>query len=1161
MTIGKTFAQKTNRRKRGAMNALVLCLVIALLGFSIPRAHAQADTGRIAGIVLDPTGALIAHAAVTVLRVDTNTETNGFTDAHGEYVFPVLPVGNYSVTAKADGFIGETKQGLALDDGAALTVNFKLTLGSQSEQIIVSADTRDAVNTQSGTIEHIIDGDTVRDMALNGRNYLDLLGTLPGSVANANWATTSQPPDAMSSTMSGSTTNIVLNGVRATANGLYVDGVINKDIGSNAAQFNNIGIDFIEHMSAQTSSYSAQWGSSAGPAINVVTRSGTNMVHGTLFENLRNNLVDADQYFSNGLTSHLRFNDTGMALGFPIKKDKIFAFVGNEWKFIETTSAPSQQIVPLTSFLSGDFNYTTTAGKAACAITGNSYLLSRGITIPSTCNISTQITNFGHGMQNLYKYIESQATEIALDTNNNAMNFGYFALPQSYRNEEYIARVDWQISTRQNAYVRWVTDAQRHYSALGGNALLPSNPVIQHTPANNTVLSHTYTLTPNTFNVISVAAMWTPVDQMPADDTWEKSKYGFTYEPLFAGSYPKVGIPYMSWLSYTAIYDTHSLTKAHTTVLELDDILTTIKGKHTIKVGVVGDRNRKDQSGSGIYFNGNISFTTESNNYTTGNVIADALLGNFATYSENSNNTEGLFRLWGLAAYADDTYRVLPRVTLSLGVRGEWMTPWTSQQNNLTAFYPQYYDSDDAVSVGQDSGNVVAGSGNRYNGLRRAGNGVPNSQLGRVLNAQSTDVLNVPTIGMRGFYHAQYLWAPRVGFAWDLRGDGTLALRGGGGIFYDTPQGTVAYSTLSNPPYIQAAQLNYGNMDTLATSSNVTATSVIPQIYTVDPGLRRSIIYQYNLGIQQQLAKGFFMQITYVGNQGRHLLRDPDINAPDPAEELAMYAIDSSVKENYLRPYKGYSGILQYRSDADSNYNGLQTNLNRRVGKGRMTFAYTWSKNLATAAGDTDVFHFYPWVKNYSYTYTGYDRRQLYTGTYMVQSPDMRGHNRILRGGIGSWMLTGTARYQGGARYTPTASDTDGLSGFRPTYAGYPVVYPHNTNQWWDFENPGQVINFSAPTAGTDGNCPKGIIVGPTFFDADVSLRKTFNTLRGYHVTINLDSFNITNHPALAGPGVNISTSSYATTLNSSGTVDSKGLGIQYAGRSRNMQGGVKIIF
>jgi hypothetical protein len=475
------------RAKLGAVNIFVLFITLAALCLCSQRAGAQADTGRIAGTVTDAEGALIPHVAITVTREGTNTVTKGLTDARGEYVFPALQVGTYSIAAKSAGFVGESKQGYVLNDGGALTVNFVLTVGGDTQQIIVTADSNELVNTQSGTIEHIIDGDTVRDMALNGRNYLDLLGTLPGSVANANWSTTSQPPDAMSTTMNGTIGNVVLNGVRSTANGLYIDGVINKDIGSNGSQFNNIGIDFIEHVSAQTSSFSAQWGSSAGPAINVVTRSGTNQLHGTLLENIRNNIVDANQYFATK-TTHLRFNDAGLALGFPIIKDKLFFFGGNEWKFIEMASAPSPQTLPTRANLQGNFiNAASTTGS--CDIKSVSNV---NFTVPSNCNIANQITNFGHGVANLYSAILDQAATITTDSN--GRGYDTFSLPDSYRNEEYIARVDWMISPHQNAYARWVTDAFRHYKALGGSALLPTNPVIQHTPANNAVISYTNTI-------------------------------------------------------------------------------------------------------------------------------------------------------------------------------------------------------------------------------------------------------------------------------------------------------------------------------------------------------------------------------------------------------------------------------------------------------------------------------------------------------------------------------------------------------------------------------------------------------------------------------------------------------------------------------------------
>ena len=206
-------------------------------------AGAQADTGSISGIVTDTQGAVIAGVPVTATRVESNAVVTVKSNGRGQYIFPSLQTGHYSISVKVDGFAPETKQGYELDDGTAFSVNFSLHPGGIENQVIVTSEVGELVNTQSGQVEHIIDGETVRDLALNGRNYLDLLGTLPGSV-------NSDPLDAMDEITTGSTTTITLNGMRATANGLYIDGTINKDISTNGTQFNDVGIDFIDHASA-----------------------------------------------------------------------------------------------------------------------------------------------------------------------------------------------------------------------------------------------------------------------------------------------------------------------------------------------------------------------------------------------------------------------------------------------------------------------------------------------------------------------------------------------------------------------------------------------------------------------------------------------------------------------------------------------------------------------------------------------------------------------------------------------------------------------------------------------------------------------------------------------------------------------------------------------
>lgn len=1145
------------------------------------RAQAQADTGRIGGTVTDSSGAVIVGATVVVTQTELNKADTVVTNKRGDYVFPNLKTGHYTVAVNMDGFASETKQGYELDDNSALTVNFQLQAG-QTEQMIVTTQVGETVNTQTGEVSHVIDGDTVRDLALNGRNYLDLLGILPGSVVT-------DGGDALGKITTGATTGIVLNGVRATANGLYIDGIINKDIGTNANQFNNVGIDFIEHVKVETSSFSSQFGQAAGPAINVVTRTGTNSIHGSLFELLRNNKFDAVNYFSkrvvldtvNGsvisnkpVQQHLRFNDFGGAVGGPIIKDKLFFFAGTEFKLIAQNTNPSSVTLPLQSQLAGKF----AIGSFASATTHSCPIHSAGGVVvdnlqqdylkPSFCNISASITPFGRAFANTYNYVINQATSYngsdctltgCLNNNGNTI----YELPQPFRNHEYLARVDWNINARNNVYGRWIADTHTTTNPLGDGAL-PTTSYHDEGPANNVVLSHTYQVSSSSINTISLGALWSSINQQPYGTSWLKSTYGYTYQPLFLGAGPKIGIPQVSLYGYTGFDGDQFLNRSHTTYLQLYDTFTKVSGKHSTKYGVYGGRVRKDQNGKPFY-NGNINFTTaSSSSNTTGNAVADALIGNYATYTEATTDTYGFFRLWQTAAFVDDTWRILPKLSLNYGVRYEWMTPWTSQQNNLASFYPEFYDPKQAVTVNQD-GTLVPGVGNRFNGLRRAGDGVPKSEVFRVGNSNSADVLSVPTIGKRGFYDSQNVFTPRFGFAYDLFGNGYTAFRGGAGLFYDTPQGNAAYSSINAAPYLQTVSLNNGNVDNLAAYTNQLTTNTQGNQYAVDPHQKRAYIYQYNFGLQQQLDKGMFLQITYVGNESRHMLHNPDINGVDPAAEDAAFAVNQNVNINYLRPYKGYGAILQYRSDADGDYNGLQANLNRRVGKGRFTVAYTWSKSLSTSSSDGEAAAIFPYSKTYYYGYTSFDRRNLISVSYIGTAPKFAGHNFLIREGIGLWQLTGTARYQGGTRITPQGTDTLGVSS-RAAYAGLPVIYNKTATQWYDALNPGNINNLYAVAPGQIGNAPVGLIASPNYINFDVSLRKTFNYTERYHLTVNFDGFNMFNHPNLNSPTGNINSCATFSNIvlanvNNTGGHDYSSCGITSASRPRQLQGGARLTF
>jgi hypothetical protein len=1233
--------QNSNRfpyRRLGRLLLLVLLLATA----GAMRSWGQADTGRISGVVKDPSGAVVPGATVTATQVETGTVTTAKTDGVGGYTFASLLPGTYNVSVTIKGFATSTNQGYVLTDGAAITASFELKTASNTEEITVVTSSVDQVNTQTGEVSHVIDGDTVRDLALNGRNYLDLLGTLPGSVQAG-------LGDAISETTSGTTTNINLNGARATANGLYIDGFLNKDIGSNATQFNNVGIDFIDHVRVQTSAFSAQYGQSAGPTINVVTRAGANKIHGTLFEFIRNSAVDATNYFSrNAITyapihAHLRYNDFGGALGGPIViphvfdgHDKLFFFIGTEWKLIAQQAQPAGQTLPLQALFGGNFG----SPGAGCGLTNiaTSKMLptSHGL-VPfdtsKTCNITPYISPFGKAFINEELYVISQAvsylgvscTGTGCSNNGNTI----YELSQPYRNHQYTARVDWTISRRQSMYARWFADTHTTTNPIG-DGQTPVTPYHDEAPANNVLISHSLVVSPSAVNEISFGALFSSVNYQPYGTSWLRSSYGYSYAPFYINSY-KLGIPSITLYGFSSLLSDNYLKRYHPSYFQLQDIYTLVKARQTFKFGALIGRNRADTNGA-ANFTGAAGFTPTLSANTTGNPVADAELGNFQDYTESPTDSFGQFRLTSYAAFVDDIWRAASKLSLNFGVRFEHLTPWTAVQDNLADFYPNFYDPTQAVYV-NTFGITTPGVGNPNNGLRRAGSGVPGPQQFRVPTATLPATLAVPTSGSRGFYKSQYVVMPRVGFAYDLFGNGQTAFRGGVGLYYDTPQANANFSTLILPPYTPSVNIENGNMDNIASYAG----QLYPfaAMYTLDPNFQRTYVYQYNFGIQQQFPKNFFFQLNYVGAEGRHLLRHPDINGVDPSVEdcvtAAFQAAGAVVPVlDYMRQftsatlpttdigyttanspvnvpikgsaacaalppansngyggYAGYDAIYQWRSDVDYNYNALQANLNRRVGKGRLTLTYTFAKTLSTGSADGDVDHVELYSKQYNYGPTSFDRRNVVTSTYIVQAGPLQGHNLVMREALASWMLTGTARYQSGPFGTVSGTDELGVAS-RANYCGYPVVYPHTQVAWFYTVTPisagtagAGLPNFTKPsvyapnsthwTAATPAPCsgnytpgvgdaPVGNIIGPRLINFDVSARKTFELSPRYRLTVNIDSFNIFNHPNFGVPYLNVDSQTYpggsagATTLGAY-----EGLGT--VGRPRQVSAGARLYF
>ncbi len=595
--------------------------------------------------------------------------------------------------------------------------------------------------------------------------------------------------------------------IGSDTNNLTVDGAFNLVAGSNGSLMNNVGAEFIQEVKLETSNFSAEYGRMSGPAFNIVTRNGTNQFHGAAFEYFRNDLLDARNYFIAKKTQ-LRFNDFGYDFGGPILKNKLFFFVGEEWKRLRQQQNPQRMTVPSTAQLSGNF-----AGLPQLFFPGTK------TPIPGN-NISNLITPDGKAVGNVYRLMQTQAAGF----NDAAVANNITLAPSNPLNfREDIVRLDYNLSEKNSLYGRWIQDYNQLVDPFGtfsNSGILPTTPTLRMRPGQSFLIAETWLPTPHIVNEARVNASWASQHIPPYGNTWQRSTYGFQFQQLYGGGQYDSGIPYAQITGYAGFQGPNFALMSPSTDIQAADTFSLTLGNHLVKIGALVIRDRVDQNGR-PYYTGNVNFNGTGAN-TTGNALADALLGNFASYTEASADPVGFFRFTQPEAFAQDSWKVNSKLSLEFGVRFQYMMPMYTTANNMSNFVPSRYNPAQAVTV-TSAGKVVPGSGNLYNGLILAGNGVPSGEQGRVPGANSALFQSIPTGAPRGFYDSKGLLAPRFGFAYSA--DQKTAIRGGFGIFYNRPQGNATFSQVNVPPILQISEYDYGNLSNIPGGSVGTAQS------------------------------------------------------------------------------------------------------------------------------------------------------------------------------------------------------------------------------------------------------------------------------------------------------------------------------------------------
>lgn len=1081
-------------------HASVVSLILIALGVAAScapplssPARAQIMTGRISGLVTDTTGHVMPAISVILAQETTGAQRETITDEGGFYVFTNVPVGSYAVRVTVAGFRPMTKTGHVLVADGRLTVDVRLEPGPLTEAITVTA-AGELINRTSGEIARVVDRTQVEALALGARSSVQLFTIIPGAPLVT--------VDPIGQTTNGMGTQPI-NGNRGDANNLMVDGGFNLSQANLGELTSSVGLDFIQEVKLQTSNFSAEYGRQLGAAINIVTRSGTNELGGGVSQFFRHEALDARHPFASE-TDRLRLGHIGWTLGGPIRRGRVFFFGGQEWRRIRRDTTPVRRTLPTRAQRRGDFRDVPGA------------LLHPGTQEPiADRDLSALITPEGRAIAAVYDAMEALAVSyVDQAIPNNAV----FQPASEFDFRQDMARIDYQAADRHTFSARYLHDAVRLRDPFGSNieSSLPNAPTVRKRPTDGLLLSHAWVIAPSVMHESRVNFGWYRAHTFLQGDAWQRRTYGFSYPQIFDDGRYDNGIPDVVIAGYTGFKGPSATLWFDASDFTFNETLTVQHRRHTVKTGALIVRATNDQIGRATDLStGAVVFDPVDHPQTTGHAFADALMGAFRTYTEQSAMPLVRFRLLSAEAFVSDHWRVSDRVGLEIGARYQRLRPLSATGDALSTFDPALYDPARAVTVNPD-GTVVPGSGDPYNGMIRAGGGT----RGRG-GAANTSWEAVPAGVARTLWPAASRVAPRVSAAYALSRDGRTSLRGGFGVFYEMVRGDMTQRASANPPFLQVVQFEYGNLANPAYVADprrainptpgampATATGVLGTIAAVDRHMQPPSSTSYSVGLQRELRHGLLVEAAYVGNAGRRLTWRPDINRV-PFDTLAANAAlpsDQRQSINALRPFKGYGSIRQYRAEARSNYNGLQLYASRRRGNLHATASYTWSKVLTDASmSTTDPEDLDDLVFNYGPA--TFDRRHVFVGTYTWRVPWLRDRGGMLGATFGGWELSGIIRLQSGPSLTVTANTAIGLR--RADYPGGAIALPHDdrtSDRYFKMEA------FARPPDDRRGTAGVGTVQGPGLQLWDMSMRKIMAVGRRVTLQLQVDAFNALNH-------------------------------------------------
>lgn len=1123
------------------MRRSVLTIIVMLPCITLMHA---ATTGSIRGTVTDASGAVISKAAVTAINEATNEARNLTTNVKGDYEFLLLPVGNYTLQVEHPHFRSYVLHHIRLDVNQVASLNVTLQVGSVASKVEVIANPIqvDTVSTQLGTV---IGSKQIVDLPLNGRDVYQLVALQPGISVPGQGITSSQPVDVNNPIFDfraeGATMEFSSGGGRLVMNNFMVDGGDSNGTINNAAVV-KIMPDAVDEFRVLTNTFNPEFGRNSASVVNIITKSGSNNWHGDVFEFLRNNALNAHNYFETTGKAPYKLNQFGGTFGGPIFRDKTFFFVSYQGTRERRGLPGTITTVFSDPERSGDFldrdpaGFSGVTADALCFPQGSSNCFASGTPYSAIFpNATIPLSAFDPVAKNILdKYIPSP---------NVGTNSLVITPIQPHDSDEFTTKLDHQLSQKHKITGLYFFD-DAFFQGFGlGN--IPGFPVITNERTQEANISETWIVSPRRLNEFRVSYLR---DAYGREDnplvSAPPSSFGFTGIktglPASLESLPVINIyggPVIGGPGYGSGggIDIENL-------YMVSDGFSQILGRHTLKIG--GDYRSVNHKQQEVFvFNGQFNYGAGGPN-TTGDAFADFVLGLPDSYSQGSASYERLHANQA-SLYAQDSWQIHSNLTFNYGLRWELLAPFTDQADAISAFrFP---------AAGQAPEQSLV---------------FPTAPPGLVFPGDP----GIPR-GLTQTYYKSF--APRIGVSYSPGWFGTnrLVIRSGFGLFYNPIEQAVLLQFNGDPPYGGSSFVSAPGFESPFTDqSGKTLPSPFPfqipyrgekvnfqnffpifQFGNFPPNMRTQYMEQYNLNTEYQLSSTIVLGAAYVGSQGHRLLAVYDENPGNPQLCLQLaalgcgpygedttYVLPSGQTLYGTRPagvfsnngVKGANGleafgnIFTINSIASSSYDSGQFRLERRGKSLQFLASYTWSQSRDNASGFENMLN--PFCFKCDRELSGFDVRNRFVFSYtyglpLNRSSSIHGWKGEL---LSDWQVGGITTFQSGVpvRLTDLASDNSLTGGFdfepadRPSLIGkVHIMNPRSPSHL--YFNPSA---FTLEPLGQFGNIPHDLFAGPGVNNWDLSLLKRTRIRERYTWEFRTEFFNAWNHAQFLNPDGNI---------------------------------------